>query len=397
MGLKQLFHDIKAFKQFVYERDKQGNHWNMVQNAKTDWSDLSNRMEVVRKHPILLPIFDLYTTYINRVRFTVDESQDHPLIQKLNNPNQYQSRQDFFKQFIWFYLGFGYVYQYVKKPSGFNDIERANIYNLRTDLLEYDKNFKTPIGAKLNDFKRTQFTYDPKDENLSLTFKDVIRYHDLPTLKDYARSNSRLDSHKEAISNIQKAFDAKNIIIGSNGREMYSNSSSGNVQALPISPEEKHNIETKLTRYGLGRGKRRSIVVNTDVVWKSLHIPLKELGLDDSVIKDATILLNCNGVPPELISYADRMPKYENREMAEVGFIQRQMQPIADDVANSIGGYFGVEVKASYDHLPIMQRVEKIRVEKLTAHTEYLNTAVEGGFLELEEAKQRFKDYEEEK
>lgn len=394
MGIKKIIQGFNEFKQFVYERNQQGEHWNVVSDGTTNWSDLSNRMDVVSKHPILLPIFKLYSNYLSVVEFTVDGKADHPLIQKLSNPNQYQSKQDFLKQFMWFYLGYGYLYQYVKKPSGFKEAEHANIYNLRTDLLEYDKNFKTPIGSKISDFKKTSFIYDPKEEKLELTFKDVIRYHDLPTVNDYARSKSRLDSHKEAISNIQKAFDAKNIIIGSNGREMFTNGSANAVQAMPIRQEEKKDIETKLMRYGLGKGKRRGVVVNNDVTWKSLHIPLKELGLDESVIKDATILLNANGVPSELISYADRQPKYENRLMAEIGFVQREIQPIADDIANSIGEFFDVKIDASFDHMPIMQKVEKTRVEKLTAHTTYLDTAVKGGMITIEEAKKRFKDYE---
>lgn len=389
---------VNAIKSFFYERDKSGNHWYKTISGSADWSDLSNRMEIVRKHPVLLPIFELYASYLSVVEFSVEGDVEHPLVIKLNKPNQYQTKEDFLSEFAWFYLGFGYVYQYTKGTAGFTkDIERTSIYNLKSNKIDFGTNFKTPIGLKENDFKKTRFIYDPNGEKISLTFEDVLRYHDLPTIGDnYATSPSRLDSHKEAISNIQKAFEAKNIIIGSNGRELFSNGSAGSAQHIPMDNQEKEDIERKLTQsYGLGFGKRRGVVVNKNVEWKSLHIPLKELGLDDSVIKDATMLLRANNISPEQISYADKQPKYENRELAELAFVTRVMQPIANDLAKTIGNHFGVKLQASYANHPIMQKAENMRVDKLSKYSLYLSNAVQSGFIEQEEAKRRFKEYEE--
>lgn len=394
MGVKKFIQNV--MKQFVYERDLYGNSFTFS-DATANWSDLSNRMEIVRKHPVLLPIFELYASYLSVVEFNVDGNTEHPLVVKLNKPNQYQTKEDFLSEFIWYKLAYGYVYHYTKGVVGFsNDIERTSFYNLKASKIDFGTNFKTPINQKEKDFKRTGFIYDPNGEKISLTFKDVLRYHDLPTIgDDYATSPSRLDSHKEAISNIKQAFEAKNIIIGSNGREMFSNGSAGSTQVLPINQDEKDDIENKLINsYGLGGGKRRGMVVNSNVQWKSLHIPFKELGLDESVIKDATMLLRANNISPEQISYADKQPKYENRELAELTFVTRIMQPIANDLAKTIGSRFGVKLQASYANHPIMQRAEKIRVDKLLNHTEYLTKAVDGGFISQEEANKRFKKYE---
>ncbi|CAA0197220.1 Phage portal family protein [Tenacibaculum maritimum] len=391
-SFKRLFSGKYPF----YEHLKDGSHVYTF-NGSASWDDLSDKLKYGYTNPILLPILQLLSHYVTKVQFKIENVNtkelitEHSLISLLNQPNIYQSKQDFLAQFIWFKYCLGYNYILPLSAVGFYRPEDTTIYNLNASLVEFPEGFKTKMIFKRNDkkdFENTSFLYDKTNQNLIVSIKDIIPFYDLPNgIKDnnLLTSPSRLDALEKPLTNISKAFEAKNIVLGSNGKELYTNKTSGNMQAMPLTNEEKNEIETRLSQnFGLGLNKKRSVVTNSDISWQSLHINLADLGLDESVIKDAQAIVNAFNIPRELISYDGKGAKYENQLQATIGFIQGVIQDNIDDICNSLTNHFNLKdsnqkLIGSFDHLPIMQEVENKKADSVKKKAEALKLLLDAG------------------
>lgn len=394
-SIKSLFSGLR----FNYERMTNGSTW-YSGNASADWDSLSEKLKYGYTHPVLLPILQLLSHYVSKAEFSIKKADgtletDHDLIRLLNNPNHYQSKQDLLAQFVWLKYCLGYNYLMPVAPVGFHDVKSTTaIYNLNASLIQFPKDFKTPFVFKPNEaegIKNTELVYDKEGINLKVKTQHIIPFFDLPN--GVANNNlltapSRLDALQKPLSNIAKAFEAKNIILQSNGKELFTNQTSGNAQTMPLTDPEKKEINNKFNNsFGLGLKRSRSVVTNANIKWQSLHINLADLGLDESVIKDAKLLLNAFNIPAELISYDGKGAKYENQVQATIAFIQTVIQDIVDDIANSITSYYkleGEELVATFNHLPIMQVVENNKATAMKKKAEALKALLDAGVEEAD-------------
>lgn len=385
-----------SFPYLHYERLKDGTH---TYYSEGDGStiDLSNKLVVARNSPVLTPIFNKIAHYVGSAKFmhvndNGDEIENSPYIDLINNPNVYQSKTDFLEQWVWYKLAFGYVYQYPVKGPGLEVAKE--IYNLNTSLVEFPDDFKTPILFTDSDRKKLfkeQFVYDEDGQNLKIAFEKIIPYFDLSnglsTDCDYSLmvAPSRIDSIKLPLTTIQRAYEAKNIVIGSNGRELYKSNSNPN--AMPFGDDEQKRVNSKINNeYGFGLGKSRAITTKSDVEWQSLHIVLKELGLDESVMSDFVICVNAFSFPPELLLSGNNT--YENQNVTEIRFIQGFIQNQVDDLANSLTSGLdvpkGTKIIGCLDHLPIMQEIENMRVDTQLKQTTAIRNLYMSGYSKEE-------------
>lgn len=390
-SLKKLLN----FQYPFYERTNDGTHF-YYNDANASWDNIGNKLNYGYTNPVLLPILQLISHYVTKVEFKIYKKgtdkpiEQHAIIDLLENPNFYQSKQDFLAQLVWFKYCLGYTYLYPINPDGMPSVEyTTSLNNLNVSLVNFPNGFVTPFNFSDDNketVKNTVFEYDTQNQNLKISIKDIITFFDLPNgiNGNLLTAPSRLDALQKPLSNIQKSFDAKNIIIQSNGKELFTNKSATNIQALPINPNEKSEIQNKLTNnFGLGFNRSRSVVTNSDIEWKSLHINLKDLGLDDSVIKDAQMIVNAFNIPRELISFDGKGAKYENQLQATVGFIQGVVQEFIDDFCNSLMSFYKIEdleLKGSFNHLPIMQVVENKKADSVKKKAEAIKTLVDAGF-----------------
>tara|TARA_B110000902_G_scaffold237710_1_gene284988 strand:- start:255 stop:716 length:462 start_codon:yes stop_codon:yes gene_type:complete len=112
----------------------------------------------------------------------------------------------------------------------------------------------------------------------------------------------------------------------------------------------------------------RSLVTDSEINWKSLHIKHTDLGFKESITTNSTLIREIFGIPNELYSAHINGATFENQKEALIGFIQNVIQPVADDLANSWTSHFDLEktpIKASFSHIPVMQHTEDRKADKL--------------------------------
>ena len=377
-----------------YERLSNGSNWYTLNPNRTAWGDFSNKLETASTHPILIPVFDVLSKYFANARFYIQKGEkevdSHWLLDLLKKPNYYQTQDDFLTQHIIYKYAFGWKYLYPVHPVGFPN-KVSQLHNLNSGLIEFQDNLKTGILDKTAVNKG--FVYNKEIDNLNLKFGDIIPFFDQPNgySDNLFVSHSRIEGVKKQLGNTAKAFDAKNIILQTNGKEMLSTKSSGgNGFGGMLSKSEKEEVEKRqMENYGLATGRNRTLVSKADLRWQSMHIPLRELGLDESVIKDAQIIVSAFDVPKDLVSISEQKADYENQERAEIGFLQGTVRKNLNDFCNTLSSRFlkGEKLMASIDHFEIMKSVKMKEVRNKKAEAETFKTFVDAGVVPQSAAK----------
>ena len=70
---------------------------------------------------------------------------------------------------------------------------------------------------------------------------------------------------------------------------------------------------------------------------------------------------------------------FENQNQGLLGFLQGTMQARADNLARSWGSYFGIKIKASCEHLPVMAQIEETKVDRILKISQAVRNLTQGG------------------
>ena len=369
----------RALGAIGYIRYKNGSHFNFKRSA--NFLD-GNKLQIATNNPVVSACISIRAQVLSQVEFYIEGANgemevDHEVIKLINNPNPLQSKQDLLKQFEWFKCVYGYVYQ---KPYGAEAFTPEYLYNLNSGCIDFPEDMLSPLmidKAEVQAYFEQKFKYtDETDKERSFELKSIIPFYDVTNgleAKEYSAitGKSKMDAVIKQISNIGLVGDAENVIIQSNGREIFSSDNVGSkLQAsVPLGDDDKKLIEGRLmNNYGFGNGKRRSIATQSPVNWQSIHIKHSDLGFEESIATNATLVREIFGVPNELYSAHKTGATFENQKEALIGFVQNVIQPVADDLANSWNSYFDLEetpIKATFKNMPVMQHTEQKKADKV--------------------------------
>ena len=343
-----------------------------------------NSYDVALKNPILLGLIDKIANYLAQSKFYLEnENENDPLIKLLNNPNDFQSKEDFFKEFVFNYISCGYQFIAPIGSVGFeNDVTKVDsLYNLNPLFIDYNNlNIQTKLLTRkeiseLNNLKfRYQIQQGANGQSSSyktFEYKNVLGFYDVANglSNDFLLSSpSRLDSVLQASVNIIKAFEAQNIVIKSNGREMFFSEARGSELGLHKSLDkgDVKEIQRASNKYGMQHGQYRSMFLNKETGWKSLHINAKDLATEETIKTASIAIATALNVPKELIPVFDNSA-YNNRKEALIDLIQGTVEPILSDICNTFTSYFGYQktpLLYTVDHLAPMQHIEEMKTTK---------------------------------
>lgn len=364
-----------------YVRYADGSNFYQMMKGNTSFLGGSDKLKIARENPVLSACIQIRANLLSKVEFYQENESgekitDSEEIKLLNNPNAHQSKQDFLKQYEWYKSTYGWVYQKPYAPVG---MASQAIFNLRSSYIEFPNKMLSGIAWSSDDIQEyyeQSFKYkEPQQEVKKFELKEIIPFFDVSNgLSDDNKSSitspSKIDSIIKSISNIGLALSAENVMIQSNGREIFSSEGKGSNLgvALPMDDTDRTNINKKLINgTGVGFGKIRSMVTNKPITHQSIHIKLDELGLHKSISANANIVTQAYEVPNEIYKAFTKGDTFENQREALIGMYQNVIQPVADDLCSSWNAYFEIDnpIKASFEHLPVMQHTEERKANKI--------------------------------
>lgn len=328
-----------------------------------NWGLSGTNLEIAQNHPILTPALLFVSKIFSQAEFYVERTStgqkvaSHYLIDLFKKPNPYQTTQDFLETLMFMQIAQGVCVVYKKSIIGFD--EPKQLYILDYDLIDWpaelkNHNYKTKI---LDDrLLNLYIIYDKHNEDLRIKVKDLMFFYDLPncTNRNPFIVKSRIDGLKQTLINTSDSLIAKNIILKTNGKELIS----GIKEGFPLEPDEKVDLENLInSKYGLSFNRKRGLVTGANVNWKSLHIALRDLGLDESVKVDGNLIYTALHIPKDILSLEAKKTTYNNFKESMVSYIQNEMQASLNSFISVLQSLLDDRyiLRGSYEHMPIMQ------------------------------------------
>lgn len=389
--------DIRSFFSGLYQKMVNGDDYYFVQSElDSRFGASGNNLHIAQNHPILTPALLFTSKIFSQAKFFIENEntgkiiKDHKYLKLLNDPNYYQTTIDFLESLHFMMIAQGYSVIYKKSLPG---VAWSNsLYLLNPDLIEWPTQYRSKITSRKSiENSNLKIKYDRNGENLDINIKDLLFLYDCPNALNKTnmfKVKSRIDGLKQTLENTTDGLVAKNIIIRTNGKELISGKSGNG--AIPLSPDEKLRLENIYqTNYGLSKKRRRAIITRSDVTHKSLHIALRDLGLDESTKVDGNLIYTALHIPKDILSLEAKKTTYNNFKESMVSFIQNEMQSTGDYVA----GVFtrdlkktnpNLKVVCSYDHLPVMQYILLEKYKIALTRVQALKAAREAGLPDEE-------------
>ena len=349
----------------TFTRNRNGDTFYDIRSHQ-DWAGSGSNMDLSLNHPILSPALLFVSKLFSQAQLKIirdstgKEVKNSPYLQLFKNPNPTQTLGDLLEALLFTEIANGVGVLYTKR----------NILSDRVNslyVLDFTKiNFPDSLdkgnfvnASQTEKYLQTEVIYDQDGENLKIKLKDLMFFYDLPNVgfKNPFKAESRITGLRQTLINTQDSLIAKNIILKSNGKELIS----GTKEGFPLQPAEKKEIEDSYANnYGLSFNRKRGIVVSASVTHKSLHIALRDLGLDESVKTDGNIIYTALHIPKDILSLEAKKTTYNNFKESMSSYIQNEMQPTLDSlcaVFNKMLIEDGITMVGTYDHLPIMQYI----------------------------------------
>lgn len=355
-------------------------------------------LDMYLKNPVLSTIVNFGAQYYSQMRITHldaqgDEIKNSPYIKLLHTPNYFQSKEDFFYQQKVFLdvSGNDLIYQ-IKAFT--NDVPKA-LYNLIPSEIDYNKVHKinkfivTDKDKKA--FEEKHIIYKLNDADYNIKLKDIIPTYDLANgivQNSFIQSPSRVKAVAKILNNIYENVNSKGINLQMSQKYVGLNQNDGNI--AQIQDVDRTSIERAISNKNL-------LLTNAGVDFKHLVSDMKRLYLDEQYSSDFNKVLLAFGMNKNVLNPFEKDSTFENQNQGIVSYIQNTTQQTADNTMNSLSQTWGLFergeiLKASYDHLPVMQSVINEKIKTLADFQNMVKIAKENGTMNDAEAVQKTKE-----
>jgi Phage portal protein len=338
-------------------------------------------------NPVLMSIIALRCKIYSQMKITHLNSAGNPIensevLRLLKQPNYFQSQEDFLFQQMWFLSATGTNYTY--KVNALNTTK--SIYNLLPSEidLQNSQKVKSFITTKqeLNAYGDRKIKYKLDGQIFEIALKNIIPTYDLAnglSCNSLMNSPSRVSGISKTLENIEENLLSKNVNLKMSQKYLMASQGDGN--EAQIQQSDRNDITSKISRKSL-------LITNANIKAQHLVSDMKRLFLDEQFSNDALTCLLAFDMSKDILNYfSNGASTYENKEKAMLDYIQNSIQADANNTMNSFASSFGLidkgeSLKASFDHMPVMQLVMKTKIETLKLYQETLI-----GYSEAEQRK----------
>jgi hypothetical protein len=394
----EVVKSIKLFGKelFRVERNRLG-EFSYTYLDGSSFNDNGKYLELYLNNPVLSTIVNLRADIYAQMKVEHLDKNDKVIENSIYtnliyNPNYFQSKEDFFYQQMVFLSTAGNDYIYQQKAFS-NELPKA-IYNLIPSDIDFCKVNKvnkfivTEKDKKAFGEQIIKYTLDNMEYKLKLS--EIIPLYDLAnglTSNSFIQSPSRVKGIAKTLNNIEQNLASKSMNLQMSQKYIGLNKNDGNL--AQIKDDDRKDITRKIADKSL-------ILTNGGIDIKHLVSDMKKLYLDEQYADDFNKCLLAFGMNRQMLDAF-----HSNSGLGSSGdiitqslrmYIQNSIQSTADNTMNSLSSQWGLldkgeRLKASYNHLPVMQSMTVDKINNFKVLQETLKIAIENGTMTAQEAK----------
>jgi hypothetical protein len=369
---------IKLFGRTIFqvERNRAGEYSYQFLDGGNDFVNSDKYLAMSLDNPVLMTICAIRSALYSQMEIKhVDKNgkviENSPYIKLLQQPNYFQSQNDWLFQQMWFLSTAGTNF-ILERKAFLNDVPKA-IFNLIPSEIDLNKAHKldkfivTDKDKKAFGDRTIKYTLDSTQYDLKLS--ELIPLYDLSnglTNNSFFTSESRVKGVSKVLQNIDENLRSKNKNLKMSQKYLVKNSSDGN--EAQIQEDDRKDIYSKLE-------VNSTIITNRNIDARHLVSDMKKLYLDEQFADDANKVLLAFEMSKNVLNYFAKDSTFENQNQGLISYIQNSIQTTAKNTMNSLSSQWGLfergeKLIASYDHLACMQSVV---VDKIKSFTEMQN------------------------
>jgi len=292
------------------------------------------------------------------------------IINILARPNPLQSYSEWQLLSEVNYSIFGNSYDYASLPAGFTDVNYQTITSIK-QLPPY------LMGYVLSGRYFEQTTIEGIIEKyvlqLSTGAKDIapgqIFHRNDVNIKfdqNFVKGISKLQGLTMPLTNIEKAFESRNVMIRKRGAlgVFTSDNKDGAGSTYPLMDNQMEQIQKDSEKYGTLEDQWQYMYLRHPMTYHKTTMNVDELKLFEEVSADAMLVCNAFGVPEVLLKLYLAGATFENQEASERRLYQSTVIPETNNQMDYFNNWLktrqgGIRIDATWDHIPVLQANKK--------------------------------------
>lgn len=342
------------------------------------YNDLKDASKAYAKCPPVTAVINRKASaFINGQSYVLDKNNKESDRKEAKNirklllkPNPIQGWEDFEAQNYIYTQIFGYCPVLVIKPFGYKkNIDASSMWNIppniskitESDVLFYQNDLKSIIS-------KLEIEY--KGQHVELNLDDIIFIRDFtPNFNSMILPSSRIVSLEMPINNIIGAYESRNVLINYRGAlgVISQDPGSGVAGALPMTKEQKEDLQKDFKRYGLKHKQIQFIITKAAIKWQQMGYPTKDLMLFEEIEADTMAICDNYGHPYRLLSNlsSNSLGGTDAQIFGKILY-QDTIIPEAHRIYTQWDRAFGLDeyelhMNKDYSHIPVLQE-DKVQV-----------------------------------
>ncbi len=370
-------------------------------------SELSYLLDCYYQNPVVQAVINIKAKAFSNIKFFVKDIKSGETVplelydkdggtlhQLLKRPNPLQSTFEWLRQFKVNFEVFGNGYAYASVPVGFENTFKYGDITVINNLPPYciapvltgnwlEAETKDEI---VSEYRLSLFNGKTKPLHTNTVFhanNENIK-HD----RHFTEGISDLTALKRPISNIDRAYESRNVLITKRGALgiLTSEKRDEALGSLPLDDDELEKVQEAFKKYGLLEDQYSQLISPMPLKYQKMAMSVKELMLFEEVEADAIAIANAKGVPELLVKYYIKGGTFNNLDASEKRLYDSTIIPEANDFLIALNHFLkteelGIELLGSFEHLNILQINKKEEAETRKLNHEVALEAFRSGAI----------------
>ena len=374
------------------------------------WQNLSQLiylLDCYYQNPVVNAIINIKAEAFANMRFKVKDLKTDEVIplQKydadggklrrlLTKPNPLQTGSEWLRQLKVNYEVFGNGFVYGMVPVGWENNFNYQDIQVMNNLPPYcvspvlTGNWLT--ATKKEEIIKAYVLKNFNNINKELHPNSVMHFNNVNIRfdEDFTTGKSDLLALTKPITNITKAYEAKNVLIERRGPQgaWTSEKTDEAMGKIPMNDKEIIQVQEAFAKYGLMDDQYTQVISPMPLKFQKTGFSTKDLMLFEEIESDAIAICVSKGVPELLAKYYVKGGTFENLNASEKRLYDSTIIPETEDFMLNFNHFFnteslGIELIGSYDHLNILQSNKKEEAETTEKHSQVAERAFRSGAI----------------
>ena len=344
---------------------------------------------------ILASIITKKVSAISDARYWVKDQEGNDvegtdILDKMRNPNPYQTLPEFVCMVEFFSQIFGKAYIVKLDAIGTGAFELyvvPNILVTENEKLEQEISFAPQSNIESYYINVNGLSFKVDTEHMFVV--NDVTY----SMNQMGGSVSRLAALQYPINTFVASYDAVNELLVNRGMLAIISMKAENpavTMKMGATKEEKQELEQQLNRYGILRGKMKYAITGYDVACVPVSSSISDLGISDIQLNCKKDIAYTYQVPAIMLDMADS--KYANLAQAKLDFYTNDIIPAAKNIMATMNRIYGNDkytVQAFFDHLDLFQEAKRQQAAGMVSLVSALNQSMQSGLMNVQEAREQ--------